>query len=57
MFNERDRKQICRIRRDAGKGCHGCVYADPVKCPDYNKECKNSLNIKNSKGVENNEKI
>lgn len=57
MFSERDRKQICKLRKSINKGCRGCVYADPRRCPDFVsdaclKDLKKSDNIKFSKGVE-----
>lgn len=62
MFSEKDRKQICKLRKSINKGCRGCVFADPRKCPDYVpdewlEDLKKSDNIKFSKGVEKNEKI
>ena len=61
-FGEIDRKQICRIRHDAGKSCRGCVYADSTRCMSYEHkkwllDLKQSAINLNSKGVEKHEKI
>lgn len=62
MFSEKDRKEICKLRKSINKTCRGCVYADSRRCPDYAPEewledFKKSNNIKFSKGVEKDEKI